>query len=80
MESGVVVVDGSDETIHAYLGVKFFHNFASESLLHSLAGFGFASRYLPPVLVFAIPALGSEDLSFRIADDRCYYCDRTLEN
>ena len=75
VKSRIVIIHSGDETVHADFGVKFLPDLALESLLKGFTRFSLAPRELPPVLEFAVTPLGDENLSFGIADDRCYYCD-----
>ncbi len=72
VELGVIVIYGTHKCIHAYLCRKFLAYLTFQGCLGCFAWFHFTTGELPPVLPFAITALGGEHLIV-FANNRCYY-------
>ena len=79
MKSGIVVVDSTENRTDGDVGIQFFAYLTYERLLGCLTGFNLTARKLPPVLPFAISALGSEDTTLDIIDDSGYDSDNSHE-
>ena len=73
VEVRIVVVYRSKQLAHFDLSSQFFANLALQGLLQGFTRFNLASRNLPPVLPFAVASLRSEDASFVVTDNGCYY-------
>ena len=75
MESGIVIVDSTDKRTDGDVGIQFLAYLANKRLLGGLTGLDLTARKLPPVLPFAISALGGEDTALGIIDDSGYNGD-----
>lgn len=69
-EFGIIPFDRVEVFVYADFCIQFFADFADESLLVSLSRLNFATGPFPPILPFAIAALGGEYL-VSFADDGC---------
>ena len=79
MKRGVIVINGTEKRTNGDVGIQFLVYLANERLLGCLSGFNLTAWELPPVLPFAISALGGKDTALGIIDDSGYNGDNFHE-